>query len=149
MAPRDYRPLPQRVSRKGWSHEQSAVECELRYWGARYRRILLSEGFSAFSPFAGILEGRTQRFDSRVLIPDMTPRAWRTNRDVWALPLDNAWALVARYAAPDRDDKGRLYTSLDFAAALGCSAEVYRYRVSRGRKLLRLLMFSSLPASQS
>lgn len=142
MAVVELKPMPGRAKRKGWTQEQSAIHGDLVYWGYHYRRILLSDGYSAFSPFAGLFEGRSGRFESKVLIPDMTPRAWRINHEVWALPSEYAWALAARYAAPDRDDEGRLYSALDYGIALGCSAETYWQRVSRGRKLLLQRAFS-------
>lgn len=130
------------IQRKGWSVEQQAVHGDLCHWGPRYRRILLSDGYSPFSPFAGLLEGRGGRFMSRVLVPDMTERAWRTNREVWSLPTDLAWALVARYALPPRDVDGQLFTSREIGQALDCSPDTYRQRVTEGRKKLRLLIFS-------
>lgn len=128
--------------RKGWTHQESAIHGDLCYWGSRYRRILMSEGYSSFSPFAGLLEGRSNRFKSRVLIPDMTERAWQTNMEVWALPTDLAWALVGRYALPPRDEDGQLFTSSEIGAVLGCSAGAYRERVSEGRRRLRARVFS-------
>lgn len=131
-----------RAKRKGWTHEQAAVEGDLRYWGPRYRRILLSEGYQSFSPFAGLMEGRSNVFSTRILIPDMTERAWETNMRVWALPTDFAWALVARYSLPPRDEDGSLFTGEEIGAVLGCTAEAYRQRVHRGRDMLRRSIFT-------
>jgi hypothetical protein len=131
------KPYPKRHQRKGDDIDTSAVKGDLNWWGPRYRRILLSEGYSSFSPFAGLLEGRVDVFAARILIPDMDARAWEVNFRVWALPTDLAWALVGRYSVPVRDKDGSLFTSKELGAALGITEELFRQRVCRGIERLR------------
>lgn len=134
-------PMPARTGRNGWTQEQSAIHGDLTYWGYRYRRILLSTGYSSFSPFANLRESLSSGINGhRVLIPDMTERAWRVNHEVWALPHQFSWALCARYALPP-DEDGRMYTGEQIGEALGCSAALYRQRVKRGRELMRRRAF--------
>ena len=121
--------------------ERSAVEGDLRYWGPRYARILLSSGFSGFNIFADLLSINDQPKGHRVLIPDMTPRAWKVNQRVWSLPVEYSWALVARYALPPRDDTGQLYSAAEIAMALGWKPDQYRQRVVRARKKYQALLF--------
>ena len=141
---RGFKPLPGRVkARDGWTVEQSATHGDLVYWGSRYARILLSEGYRSFSPFSGLLDQYFEEFTSRVLIPDMTPRAWSINSRVWAIvPQDYAWALCARYALPIRTDEGKEILAEDIAECLGCSVKSYYHGVSRGRRAYQKILFT-------
>lgn len=129
--------------RKGWGQREAAVHGDLVYWGNRYTRILLSEGFRSFSPFVGVLEGRADDFSSKILIQDMSPRAWEVNMRVWSIqPLDFAWALCARYALPLHDDRGQEIQPNRIAACLGCSVALYYQRIHRGRKAYEEKLFA-------
>ena len=113
----------------------------MRYWGPRYARILLSSGFSGFNIFADLLSINDQPKGHRVLIPDMTPRAWKVNKLVWSIrPVEYAWALVARYALPPKED-GQLYSASEIAMALGWKPGQYRQRVVRARKKYQKKLF--------
>ena len=146
MRTADIRPFKraERVYRQGWTLERQAIEGELRYWGPRYRRILLSEGYSSFSPFAGLLEGRSGKFTAKILIPDMTERAWEVNHGVWTLPTDYAWSLVARYCLPPKEN-GAMYSDHEISIALHCSPECYRKRLARARVKLQQRLFATCP----
>lgn len=140
------RPRPvESVRRNGYTMQESAVHGDLCYWGDRYTRILLSTGFSSFSPFAGLFEGRADTFCSKVLIPDMTARAWEINMRLWSIkPVEYVWAIVARYALPMRADDGHPFEPEEIAAALGCTRELYRQRLTRGRKAYQRKLFEGV-----
>ncbi len=121
-------------------YERSAAESALRHWGPRYRRILESTGFSSFSVFAGLFEGNSGVFTSRVLIPDMDGFSWKVNGWVWSIPTDYAWALVARYSLPPRPD-GALYEHKEVAYALNITPSAYAKRLSRAKKKISEKMF--------
>ena len=138
----DYRKLRRadRLIRKGWTHERQVVEGDLRHWGPRYRRILMSDGYSSISPFTAALYGASGGFGEKILIPDMTERAWTTNTQVWSLPSDYSWALVARYCLPPTAN-GQIVDDRAIGDALGIAPDTYRQRVSRARTKLQQKAF--------
>ena len=96
--------------------ERSAVEADLRHWGRRYQRILLSDGFSSYNIFSNLLMGSGSRPGHKVLIPDMDKWSWEVNHRVWAIkPGEYAWALVARYALPPKVEDGQLFSAAEMA----------------------------------
>ncbi len=127
--------------RSGWDLDRSTVEGDLRHWGRRYQRLLMSTGFSSFNILSGLLEGRGGLPGSKVLIPDMSERAWVMNTEVWALPTDYAWALVARYCLPVKEETGEPFSRFEISAALECTPENYRQRLSRGRSKIQAKIF--------
>lgn len=121
--------------------EDSAIESDLKYWGFHYGKICAADGYPPVAAVARLMEGLSDSFDSKVLIPDMPPRAWRTHYEVMTLPGIYHGALIARYCLPPRDTDGRLYTVKEICRALGCSASAYKMRLSRARQCMKAKIF--------
>jgi len=105
--------------------------------------VLFSEGFSSFNILANLNCGGRGRPGHKILIPDMTPKAWEINQRVWSIkPVEYAWALVARYVLPPNAQTGQLFSVAEICEALGWTPDQYRQRVSRGRKKYQEKLFA-------
>ena len=80
------------MGRPKQSFEDSVVYDDLRYWGYYKGRQCAADGYSPENTIAHILSGQSGVVGHRVLVLDMTPRAWqisyssvstRTQRQTW------------------------------------------------------------------
>ena len=123
------------MSRPKQSFEDSVVYGDLKYWGYFKGLQYAADGYPAESAIAHIMTGSSPFPGHKVLVLDMTPRAWQINARVMLLPRSLVEVVVGRFCLPVKADTGALYTANEIADVLGIHLRTYfdRLRVARDR----------------
>lgn len=137
------------MARPKQSFEESVVYSDLRYWGYYKGRQCAADGYPPQNTIATILGAGGSRggiAGHRVLVLDMTPRAWEINARVFSLPTDYVAVLVGRFCLPvhlDGPKAGQPYEASEIASALRIDVRVYWDRLRDAKDSYRRILFGS------
>ena len=129
------------MGRPKQSFEDSVVYDDLRYWGYYKGRQCAADGYSPENTIAHILSGQSGVVGHRVLVLDMTPRAWQINGRVMQQPTDNIAVLIGRFCLPVKADTGQPYEAREIADVLRIDLRTYWERLRRARDAYRSSLF--------
>lgn len=127
------------VKRK-YTFEDSAVVSDLKYWGYYKGRQLAADGYSIEDTLYA-LTVCDEKPEHQVLVRDMTPRAWRINGIVMALPTELMEALTGRFCLPVNPVTYQPYKPEEIAKALHIPVRTYQYRLTEGKRRYRRHVF--------
>ncbi len=134
--------LPKRLGRPPRSFEDSVVYDDLRYWGYYKGRQCAADGYSPHNTISELLMGGGGQPGHKILVLDMTPRAWRINAHVYSLPTDYIAVLLGRFCLPVKSNNGQPYTGPEVAEVLGIEVRVYWDRLRAARTAYRRMIFA-------
>jgi hypothetical protein len=130
------------MARPRHSFEDSVVADDLRYWGYYKGRQYAADGSSPENTIANIMSGAGSIPGHKVLVVDMTPRAWQINARVFRLPTDYVSVLVGRYCLPVKHKDGQPYSAEEVAEVLKIGMRIYWGRLSSARSAYRRTIFA-------
>ena len=128
------------MARAKWDMERSAVEGDFKYWGYYKGRQCAADGYPAGATIKEIMAGSVPRPGHRILVKDMTPRAWDINGRIMQLPSEQIEALIGRYCLPVKAN-GTRYEADEIATAIGVSVRTYHRRLTDARVQYRRILF--------
>lgn len=132
------------MARPRQSFEDSVVYDDLRYWGYYKGRQCAADGYSPENTIAHILSGQSGISGHRVLVLDMTARAWQINARVFTQPTDQVAVLIARFCLPvklDGSQAGQPYEAGEIAEVLKIDRRTYWERLRLARLDYRRSIF--------